>query len=136
MVQNGYGSKNRYQNGTVVSGNIDQNLRNPSSLILSHCQMPASMGRWKHWLPDPKRAGWTSGLPFLWAPARSPAQRLRADLLEAPRSLHLATPFPFDRFDRDTSLLVPLKEGPKGSALGHLLKARNTPGYKSVSLRF
>ena len=32
----GCGSKNRYQNGTLVSGNMDQNLRNPSCLILSH----------------------------------------------------------------------------------------------------
>ena len=37
---NGCGSKNRYQNGTLVSGNMDQNLRNPSCLILSHIQMP------------------------------------------------------------------------------------------------
>ena len=29
----GCGSKNRYQNGTLASGNMDQNLRNPSSLI-------------------------------------------------------------------------------------------------------
>ena len=32
----GCGSKNWYQNGTLVSGNMDQNLRNPSCLILSH----------------------------------------------------------------------------------------------------
>ena len=32
----GCGSKNRYQNGTLVSRNMDQNLRNPSCLILSH----------------------------------------------------------------------------------------------------
>ena len=32
----GCGSKNRYQNGTLVSGNMDQNLRNPSCLILIH----------------------------------------------------------------------------------------------------
>ena len=32
----GCGSKNRYQNGTLLSGNMDQNPRNPSSLILSH----------------------------------------------------------------------------------------------------
>ena len=32
----GCGSKNRYLNGTLVSGHIDQNLRNPSCLILSH----------------------------------------------------------------------------------------------------
>ena len=30
------GSRNRYQNGTLVSGNMNQNLRNPSCLILSH----------------------------------------------------------------------------------------------------
>ena len=28
--------KKRYQTGTLVSGNMDQNLRNPSCLILSH----------------------------------------------------------------------------------------------------
>ena len=32
----GCGSKNRYQNGTLVSGNMDQTLRNPSCLILSN----------------------------------------------------------------------------------------------------
>ena len=32
----GCGSKNRYQNGTLLSGNMDQNPRNPSCLILSH----------------------------------------------------------------------------------------------------
>ena len=32
----GCGSKNRYQNGTLVSGNMDQNLHNPSCLILTH----------------------------------------------------------------------------------------------------
>ena len=37
---NGCGSKNRYQNGTLVSGNMDQNLRTPSCLILSHTQIP------------------------------------------------------------------------------------------------
>ena len=35
----GCGSKNRYQNGTLVSGNMDQNLRKPSCLILSHTQV-------------------------------------------------------------------------------------------------
>ena len=35
----GCGSKTRYQNGTLVSGNMDQNLRNPSWLILSHTHM-------------------------------------------------------------------------------------------------
>ena len=36
----GCGSKNRYQNGTLVSGNMDQNLPTPSRLILSHTQLP------------------------------------------------------------------------------------------------
>ena len=36
--QGGCGSKNRCQNGTLVSGNMDQNLRNPSCLFLSHSQ--------------------------------------------------------------------------------------------------
>ena len=31
--------KIRYQNGTLVSGHIDQHLRNPSCLILSHTHM-------------------------------------------------------------------------------------------------
>ena len=31
--------KKRYQNGTLVSGNMDQNLRNPSCLILSHTRI-------------------------------------------------------------------------------------------------
>ena len=35
----GCGSKNRYQNGTLVSGNMDQNLRNPYCFILSHTHM-------------------------------------------------------------------------------------------------
>ena len=39
LSQNGCGSKNRYQNGSLVSGNMGQNLRNPSCLILSHTQM-------------------------------------------------------------------------------------------------
>ena len=38
-VPHGCGSKNRYQNETLVSGNMDQNLRNPSCLILSHTQI-------------------------------------------------------------------------------------------------
>ena len=33
------GSKNRYQNETLVSGSMDQNLRNPRSLILSHTRL-------------------------------------------------------------------------------------------------
>ena len=37
--QIGCGSKNRYQNGTLVSGNTDQNLGDPSCLILSHTQL-------------------------------------------------------------------------------------------------
>ena len=32
-------SKTEFQNGTLVSGNMDQNLRNPSCLILSHTHM-------------------------------------------------------------------------------------------------
>ena len=32
------------QNGTLVSGNMDQNLRNPSCLILSHTQMFQFLG--------------------------------------------------------------------------------------------
>ena len=36
MKSFGSGSKNRYQNGTLLSGNMDQNLRNPPCSILSH----------------------------------------------------------------------------------------------------
>ena len=42
---NGCGSTNRYQNGTLVSGNMDQNLRNPSWSILSHAHMEPSLQR-------------------------------------------------------------------------------------------
>ena len=35
----GRGSKNRCQIGTLASGNMDQNLRNPPCLILSHTQL-------------------------------------------------------------------------------------------------
>ena len=35
----GCGSKNRYQNGTLASGTMDQNLRNPSCLIWSHSHL-------------------------------------------------------------------------------------------------
>ena len=35
----GCGSKTRCQHGTLVSKNMDQNLRNPSCLILSHTHM-------------------------------------------------------------------------------------------------
>ena len=35
----GCGSKSRYQNGTLVSGNMDQNLCNLSCSILSHTQL-------------------------------------------------------------------------------------------------
>ena len=37
--QNGCVSKKRYQNGTLVSGNMDQSLHNPSCFILSHTQI-------------------------------------------------------------------------------------------------
>ena len=39
LYPDGCGSKNRYQNGTLVIGNMGQNLRNPSCLILSHTQV-------------------------------------------------------------------------------------------------
>ena len=38
----GCGSNDRYQNGTLVSGNMDQNLLNPSCLILSHTHVHVS----------------------------------------------------------------------------------------------
>ena len=38
----GCGSKNRYQNGTLVSGNMDQTLSNPPCLILSHGHLAGS----------------------------------------------------------------------------------------------
>ena len=40
----GCGSKNRYQNGTLVSGNMDQNLPNPFCLILSHRESMCCLG--------------------------------------------------------------------------------------------
>ena len=39
------GSKNRYQNGTLVSENMDPNLQNPSCLILSHSHLAECMWR-------------------------------------------------------------------------------------------
>ena len=52
----GRGSKNRYQNGTLVSGNMDQNLRNPSCFILSHTHVydpkftsPSTLGSKSTW---------------------------------------------------------------------------------------
>ena len=51
----GCGSKNRNHNRTLVSGNMDQNLRNPSCLILSHThisEVPESQP-WES-LPDAK----------------------------------------------------------------------------------
>ncbi|CAJ1385361.1 unnamed protein product [Effrenium voratum] len=38
QLQTAVAQKKRYQNGTLVSGNMDQNLRHPSCLILSHTQ--------------------------------------------------------------------------------------------------
>ena len=35
----GCGSKIRAQNGTVVKGNVDRNLRSPGGLILTHTHM-------------------------------------------------------------------------------------------------
>ena len=43
MYKYGCGSKNRYQNGTLVSGNMHQNLRNPSCSILSHSHIDVSL---------------------------------------------------------------------------------------------
>ena len=40
----GWGSKNRYQHDTLASGNMDQTLRNPSSLIWSHSHMLCQRG--------------------------------------------------------------------------------------------
>ena len=37
--QSGCGSNNRYQNGNLVSANMDQDLRNPACLILSHTRI-------------------------------------------------------------------------------------------------
>ena len=39
MDVSGCASKNRYQDGTLVRGNMDQNLRRPSCLILSHTHL-------------------------------------------------------------------------------------------------
>ena len=43
-------NKKRYQHGTLVSGNMDQNLRNPSCLILSHTHLKATASDvWAAW---------------------------------------------------------------------------------------
>ena len=42
----GRGSKNRYQHGALVSGNMDQNLRNPSCFILSHTHIGLKELEW------------------------------------------------------------------------------------------
>ena len=42
---------NRYQNGTLVSGNMDQNLRNPSWLIVSHAHLVTQLNQLQHRLP-------------------------------------------------------------------------------------
>ena len=54
--QSGYGSKHWYQNGTLVIGNMDQNLRSPSSLILTRSQVI----KWNRLFPfnPPKGWGW------------------------------------------------------------------------------
>ena len=43
-LAHGSGSKNRYQNGTLARGNMDQNLRNPPCLILSHTHILPHLG--------------------------------------------------------------------------------------------
>ena len=74
------GSKNRYQNGTLLGGNMDQNLRNPSCLILSHTQITnltyrrqailagASRGRRSaHFRRDGPEKAQTVCLPLKWS---------------------------------------------------------------------
>ena len=57
--ENGCGSKNRYQNGTLVNGNMNQNPRNPSCSILSHTQMKRLIQQVEKEVPSgSKRAPW------------------------------------------------------------------------------
>ena len=42
----GCGSNKRHQNGTLVSGNLDQHLRNPGFLILRHCHFWGGGANW------------------------------------------------------------------------------------------
>ena len=44
-AQMGMAQKTGAKNGTLVIGNMDQKLRNPGSLILSHCQIPKRGGK-------------------------------------------------------------------------------------------
>ena len=52
----GCGSKIRYQNGTLSNGNMDQILRNPSCLILSHTHLSFWLALSPHPPPKPHRA--------------------------------------------------------------------------------
>ena len=47
----GCGSKERCQNGTLVRGNMDQNPRNPSCLILSHSHLTQVIKVVNKWSP-------------------------------------------------------------------------------------
>ena len=73
----GRGSRNRYQNGTLVCGNMDQHLRNPSCLILSRTHftiLSHTLGRRLAQLP--RRSGRR-------IPAMVPARGLRRELQRA-----------------------------------------------------
>ena len=78
--------KNPYQNGMLVSGNIDQNLRNPSSLILSHCHMIVLWRRRsKTFFQGPLRVG--EGKSGACSPAPQPQRKGNSNMLQEPGNL-------------------------------------------------
>ena len=85
---NGYGSKNRYQNGTLISGNMDQHLRNPSSLILSHCQIDRFGLLVSLW----SICGGSKLITVFQAPSRSEKQQAPNQVVQGSlKNLHVAT---------------------------------------------
>ena len=69
--------KKKYQNGTLVSGNMDQNLRNPSCLILSHTQIELPLTpRWKKSM----RNSLALAAFWIWSPPKHMPKPLGADL--------------------------------------------------------
>ena len=92
IIPSRYGrcSKKRYQNGTLVSGSMDQNLRNPSCLIFSHTHMEVVLNS-----PRP-----FYGARSIWHISSLPAGRAwsRSGLARHPRlpSAFLPTKMTFD----------------------------------------
>ena len=95
----GCGSKTGAKNGTLVSGNIDQNLRNPSCLILSHTHLTVGI--------DPLQCG--AKLAYDW---RGPEQtRIPACWMSflhtgVPRCLRVALPQWDENLEIATSLIL------------------------------